>query len=66
MRAIAWTDLVLVGVDNHIQRSGIHQPLLRQDGFQRLYPQRRCGRQKGVRVIVVLMVMGHETQLAPQ
>ena len=67
MRAIFGANFIFIGINDRIQRGRVDQPLLRQQAFQRFYPQRRVGRQQGmgvvVIVIVIVMVMWHKAMM---
>ena len=52
-RAVARPDLVLVGVDQRVERGRIDQPLLDQQRFERLHPQ---GRVRGQFLVVVIVI----------
>ena len=54
-RAVARPDLVLISVDQRVERGRIDQPLLDQQGFERHDPQRRVGWRFLVIVLVIVI-----------
>ena len=55
-RAVPRADLVLVGVDQGIERRAIDQPFFNQQRFKRLDPQREVGG-NGLMAVAMLMVL---------
>lgn len=52
------TNIALIKVDDGVQRGRVDQPFFDQNCLQRLHPKRGFGRQKAVRIVIV-MVMRH-------
>jgi hypothetical protein len=52
-------DLVLVGIDQLVEGGRIDQPLVDQQGLERLDAQRELGRRLGMAMTVVLMMFAH-------
>ncbi|MEJ0066801.1 MAG: hypothetical protein WDM85_16420 [Caulobacteraceae bacterium] len=62
--AIARPDLVLVVVDDGVERGRVDQPLLDQQRLQRLDPQRYVGRRfLAMVVLMAVMIMLHDRNL---
>src|SRR5574338_20246 len=62
LRAVARPDPVLVSFDKGIERPRLHQSLVGQKRFERLYPQRRAGKRTLVcrGVAIAVRVFGHQ------
>jgi hypothetical protein len=59
--AIARSDLLLVGLDDHIDRRRIDQPLLGKDRLQRPHPG--CHRIEFI-VVIMIVIVGHTRKYA--
>ena len=62
-RAVAWADLVLVGLDQLIERGRIDVALLGQQRLERAHPQLDVAELGELAVIVVVMVVAHTSIL---
>jgi hypothetical protein len=61
LRAIAWPDLVFVGVDGGIEGGRIDQSFFHEQGFERLGTQGRIGGNDLVVVVVIVILSVHIT-----